>query len=141
MNFSRVFHYKPSILGYPYFWKHPLISFFCFWKPKPISFHPHSDFQGSKCVQNISSRPVRIALSLRVLLDSTIVNYKLDDFFLKMILNYIYLKVEETCYPRPFVKIRLVWICPPLPSAMSPPGVGQTGGRQSIGKRLFGALT
>ena len=21
--FSRVFHYKPSILGYPYFWKHP----------------------------------------------------------------------------------------------------------------------
>ena len=20
---SRVFHYKPSILGYPYFWKHP----------------------------------------------------------------------------------------------------------------------
>ena len=22
-HFSRVFHYKPSILGYPYFWKHP----------------------------------------------------------------------------------------------------------------------
>ena len=22
-NFNRVFHYKPSILGYPYFWKHP----------------------------------------------------------------------------------------------------------------------
>ena len=21
--FNRVFHYKPSILGYPYFWKHP----------------------------------------------------------------------------------------------------------------------
>ena len=21
----RVFHYKPSILGYPYFWKHPYI--------------------------------------------------------------------------------------------------------------------
>ena len=21
--FSGVFHYKPSILGYPYFWKHP----------------------------------------------------------------------------------------------------------------------
>ena len=20
---ARVFHYKPSILGYPYFWKHP----------------------------------------------------------------------------------------------------------------------
>ena len=23
MNFNRVFHYKPGILGYPYFWKHP----------------------------------------------------------------------------------------------------------------------
>ena len=23
MDFNRVFHYKPSILGYPYFWKHP----------------------------------------------------------------------------------------------------------------------
>ena len=22
-HFYRVFHYKPSILGYPYFWKHP----------------------------------------------------------------------------------------------------------------------
>ena len=21
--FNRVFHYGPSILGYPYFWKHP----------------------------------------------------------------------------------------------------------------------
>ena len=24
-NFNRVVHYKPSILGYPYFWKHPYI--------------------------------------------------------------------------------------------------------------------
>ena len=23
MNFNKVFHYKPSILGSPYFWKHP----------------------------------------------------------------------------------------------------------------------
>ena len=23
MNFNRVFHYKPSIFRYPYFWKHP----------------------------------------------------------------------------------------------------------------------
>ena len=23
--FNKVFHYKPSILGYPYFWKHPYI--------------------------------------------------------------------------------------------------------------------
>ena len=23
IHFDRVFHYKPSILGYLYFWKHP----------------------------------------------------------------------------------------------------------------------
>ena len=23
IHFYRVFHYKPSILGYPYVWKHP----------------------------------------------------------------------------------------------------------------------
>ena len=23
IHFNRVFHYKPSILGSPYFWKHP----------------------------------------------------------------------------------------------------------------------
>ena len=26
--FNRVFHYKPSILRYPYFWKHPHLCFF-----------------------------------------------------------------------------------------------------------------
>ena len=26
IHFNRVFHYKPSILGYPYIWKHPFIS-------------------------------------------------------------------------------------------------------------------
>ena len=26
-HFNRVFHYKPSILGYPYFWKHPNLVF------------------------------------------------------------------------------------------------------------------
>ena len=26
IHFNRVFHYKPSILGYPYFWKHPYVS-------------------------------------------------------------------------------------------------------------------
>ena len=25
IHFNKVFHYKPSILGYPYFWKHPYI--------------------------------------------------------------------------------------------------------------------
>ena len=24
-HFNRVFHFKPSILGYPYFWKHPFV--------------------------------------------------------------------------------------------------------------------
>ncbi len=28
INFNRVFHYKPSILGYPYFWKHPYVTNF-----------------------------------------------------------------------------------------------------------------
>ena len=25
IHFNRVFHYKPSILGYPYFWNHPFV--------------------------------------------------------------------------------------------------------------------
>ena len=25
IHFNRVFLYKPSILGYPYFWKHPYV--------------------------------------------------------------------------------------------------------------------
>ena len=25
IHFTRVFHYKSSILGYPYFWKHPVV--------------------------------------------------------------------------------------------------------------------
>ena len=29
IHFNRVFHYKPSILGYPYFWKHPYIYIYC----------------------------------------------------------------------------------------------------------------
>ena len=30
MHFNRVFPYKPSILGYPYFWKHPYMDLvFC----------------------------------------------------------------------------------------------------------------
>ena len=28
INFNRDFHYKPSILGYPYFWKHPYCCIF-----------------------------------------------------------------------------------------------------------------
>ena len=28
IGLSMFFHYKPSILGYPYFWKHPHV---CFW--------------------------------------------------------------------------------------------------------------
>ena len=33
IHFKRVFHYKPSILGYPYFWKHPYMepSSCCVW--------------------------------------------------------------------------------------------------------------
>ncbi len=28
IHFNRVFHYKPSVLGYPYFWKHPYVHLF-----------------------------------------------------------------------------------------------------------------
>ena len=31
IHFNRVFHYKPSILGYPYFWKHPFVVLFLAW--------------------------------------------------------------------------------------------------------------
>ena len=37
IHFNRVFRYKPSILGYPHFWKHPYqahISLFCPWSMK-----------------------------------------------------------------------------------------------------------
>ena len=32
IHFNRVFHYKPTILGYPYFWKHPLFVEFLLWE-------------------------------------------------------------------------------------------------------------
>ena len=34
IHFNRVFHCKPSILGYPSFWKHPYI-YINLWTPKP----------------------------------------------------------------------------------------------------------
>ena len=38
IHFNRVFHYKPSILGYPYFWKHPGVATDClpytFWNSR-----------------------------------------------------------------------------------------------------------
>ena len=43
INFNRVFHYKPSILGYPYFWKHPysLIWANCYNFPQTWIFRAH----------------------------------------------------------------------------------------------------
>ena len=56
IHFNRVFHYKPSILGYPYFWKHPpgktyvlimMLNTGSFggikFKPPPIEFYIMSD--------------------------------------------------------------------------------------------------
>ncbi len=40
IHFNGVFHYKPSILGYPYFWKHPHVSslnFFCSLQDRSLS--------------------------------------------------------------------------------------------------------
>ena len=46
IHFNRVFHYKPSILGYPYFWKYPCVfSIFQVKKngtPNAFPFHPVS---------------------------------------------------------------------------------------------------
>ena len=36
IHFNRVFHYKPSILGYPYFWKHPF---------KDVQFQTGQDYR------------------------------------------------------------------------------------------------
>ena len=36
IHFNRVFHYKPSILGYHYFWKHPYIGVITHWS-KPFT--------------------------------------------------------------------------------------------------------
>ena len=45
IHFNRVFHYKPSILGYPYFWKPPLqeaeSSIFLQPTPPPPEIHPY----------------------------------------------------------------------------------------------------
>ena len=42
IHFNRVFHYKPSILGYPYFWKHPyMIHVIASIPPPSISYHVH----------------------------------------------------------------------------------------------------
>ena len=38
IHFNRVFSYKPSILGYPYFWKHPYVPGICGdWVKTPAS--------------------------------------------------------------------------------------------------------
>ena len=36
IHFKRVFHYKPSILGYPYFWKHPYLQNIKLWSSSMI---------------------------------------------------------------------------------------------------------
>ena len=40
-HFNRVFHYKPSILGYPYFRKHPYIYVCVFYIHKPMALPKH----------------------------------------------------------------------------------------------------
>ena len=49
-NSSRVFHYQASILGYPYFWKHPYVSSplldFFIWKGTTLPVVPRLFFSG-----------------------------------------------------------------------------------------------
>ena len=64
IHFNRDFHYKPSILGYPYFWKHPKWCWraMCFFFAKKMSFErflsknhlmkvvdPHFEFRPNGC--------------------------------------------------------------------------------------------
>ena len=39
-HFNRVFHYKPSILGYPYFWKHPYPAISTYFAMSSKSYQP-----------------------------------------------------------------------------------------------------
>ena len=48
MNFNRDFHYKPSILGYPYFWKHPYVGMGNPTQDAGSSPRGHDMFQGSR---------------------------------------------------------------------------------------------
>ena len=47
IHFNRVFHYKPSILGYPFFWKHPCMYIYIYIKKKypfrSLKEHPPHD--------------------------------------------------------------------------------------------------
>ena len=46
----RVFHYKPSILGYPYFWKHPFMT----WSlTSSVSLHPPLGVQVDPLIQMV----------------------------------------------------------------------------------------
>ena len=55
IHFNKVFHYKPSILGYPYFWKHPCIysNTFSLHRFSILGLHPRSGCNGP------SWRPLR----------------------------------------------------------------------------------
>ena len=56
-HFNRVFHYKPSILGFPYFWKHPYLS--SIWKTHTLAI-PFEIFPSSATdspLEPVSNRP------------------------------------------------------------------------------------
>ena len=52
INFNRVFHYKPSILGYPYFWKHPDVVTFSHFDI--LRSHISLPFRGYSLIQRVS---------------------------------------------------------------------------------------
>ena len=67
IHFNRVFHYKPSILGYLYFWKHPYRK-----SRKNIKFPPKSDwyFTVLHLQYNVSQQPSSVAWSGTSILQS-----------------------------------------------------------------------
>ena len=58
IHFNRVFHYKPSILGYHYFWKHPFYVYFPICQYLYIDNIPERDFPGFNLFRRFKTKKV-----------------------------------------------------------------------------------
>ena len=85
-HFNRVFHYKPSILGYPYFWKHQIVLGMLVWRPI-FSEDPRATLASVLAVfwlNGILGIPVSCSCSL---LHSSVSLACLSGFFLRTFLH------------------------------------------------------
>ena len=87
IHFNRVFHYKPSILGYHYFWKHPL--FFFFWKERLAADRTSSEFFGLNHVVFWKvNNSVKCSFSFQMV-------FVVEGFFRKALETYMFSKNEN----------------------------------------------